>query len=314
VKTNEQTWFSPVDVFSIRMKKIAFIINPISGNRHAQEIKRTLPEYITRTLKQELWSPTVVQTGYAGHATELAKHYAESGYDAVVAVGGDGTVNEVARGLRDTQTAMGILPMGSGNGLARHLGIPMDTYKAVCMLNQCEPALMDYGIANDHLFVCTCGTGFDAMVADRFAKSARRGFMTYLKTIFHLVFTYKSQTYRLTGDGVDETHKAFLITFANANQWGNAARIAPNASLQDGLMDVMIMSSRALLGSLPLAVRLFAGTIDKSPMMHTIRAGELILRRESAAPFHIDGDPVALDKDIHLRIVKGGLRVLVAKR
>jgi len=295
------------------MRKIAFIINPISGSKHVQQIKRSLPDSIAQTLQPELWSPVVVQTEYAGHATELAKHYSEAGYDAVVAVGGDGTVNEVARALRDTSTAMGILPMGSGNGLARHLGIPMDTHKALDLLNQCEPVRIDYGLANGHLFVCTCGAGFDAIVADCFAKSGKRGFMTYLQTIFHLIFTYRPQTYRLTVDGSEKTCKAFLITFANANQWGNAALIAPHASLQDGLMDIMIMSSNALWDGLLLAIRLFAGTIDKSPLMQTLRAGELLLRRESAAPFHIDGDPTAMDRDIHIHIVKSGLSVLVAK-
>lgn len=295
------------------MRKIAFIINPISGSKHTQEIKRTLPELITQTLNPEIWSPVVARTEYAGHATVLAKHYTETDYDAVVAVGGDGTVNEVARGLRDTQTAMGILPMGSGNGLARHLGIPMDTRKAIELLNHCEPLRIDYGLANGHLFVCTCGTGFDAVVADYFAKNGKRGFMTYLHTIFQLIFTYRAQNYRLTNAGTDKTFRAFLITFANANQWGNAARIAPHASLQDGLMDVMIMSSNALWDGPLLAIRLFAGTIDKSPMMHTLRAGELLLRRESAAPFHIDGDPTAMDKDIRIQIVKSGLSVLVAK-
>ena len=295
------------------MERIAFIINPISGNKSARKLKSTLPEYIMQTLDSGQWSAVVTQTKYAGHATELARNYAAAGYSAVIAVGGDGTVNEVARGLKDTRTAMGIIPMGSGNGLARHLGIPLDVHKAVEMLNHSRVESIDYGLANDELFACTCGTGFDAVVAEKFAKSGKRGFMTYLQNIIRLVFTYKSQTYHLTGNGMDETHKAFLITFANADQWGNAALIAPHASLQDGQMDVMIMSSYALWDSLVLAIRLFVGTIDKSPLMHTLRAEEIFLQRESAAPFHIDGDPKTMNKDIHIRIVRRGLRVLVAK-
>lgn len=295
------------------MKKIAFVINPISGNTRIQQIKHALPERIATTLDQQLWASEVVMTEYAGHATRLARQYADAGYDAVVAVGGDGTVNEIACGLRDTTTAMGILPMGSGNGLARHLGIPMDIGRAVELFNHCESASIDYGMANEQLFVSTCGTGFDAVVADRFATSGTRGLMTYLRTILRLAFTYRPQTYHLTGNQLDETHKAFLITFANANQWGNGALIAPRADLTDGLMDIMLMSPHALWGSLPLAIRLFAGNIDRSPMMHTLRAGEVLLRRESAAPFHIDGDPKTMDNDIRIRIVKSGLRVLVAK-
>lgn len=294
------------------MKKVAFIINPISGNTQAQQIKQALPEEIASTLDPAQWSPVIVHTEHAGHATELARRFADDGFAAVVAVGGDGTVNEVACGLKGTQTAIGILPMGSGNGLARHLHIPMNTHLALAMLNHCHPISIDYGTANARLFVCTCGTGFDAMVADRFAVSGTRGFMTYLKTILRLVFTYKPQTYHITGDLLDVTSKAFLITFANANQWGNAALIAPHASLQDGKMDITIMSSHALWGSLPLAIRLYAGSIDRSPLMQTLRAGEIILRRESKAPFHIDGDPVDMEQDIRIRIIPGGLRVLVA--
>ena len=294
------------------MKHIAFIINPISGAKRLQQVKRQLPELVNQILDHEQWQPTLVYTTHAGHATELARQFAHDGFDTVVSVGGDGTVNEVARGLRDTTTALGILPMGSGNGLARHLHIPMDTRKAIALLNNCRTIDIDYGLANEQLFVCTCGAGLDAEVADRFAHSAQRGFMTYLQNIIHLVFTYKAQTYHISGDGISETRKAFLVTFANANQWGNAARIAPHASLQDGKMDIVLMSPYALWDCLPLAVRLFAGNIDRSPLIKTLRAGDITLQRESAAPFHIDGDPVDAGKDIHIRIIRGGLKALVA--
>jgi len=319
---------------------IAFIINPVSGSRQVQRAKRTLPERIEQLLDHQQWSPVVVHTEYAGHATELARRYAEEGFDAVVAVGGDGTVNEVARGLASAtgdavQAAMGIIPMGSGNGLARHLGIPMDADRALQLINRAQAMPMDYGLANDRLFVSTCGTGFDAEVADRFAGSTRRGLTTYIRTILHLVFTYRPATYQLSTINYQlstincqlstvncqlstinyqlSTPSAFLITFANANQWGNGAIIAPRADVSDGEMDVMIMSPRALLGSLPLAVRLFAGTIDRSPLMQSFRTSELTLHRPAAAPFHIDGDPQPMGTDIHIRIVHHGLRVLVAR-
>jgi YegS/Rv2252/BmrU family lipid kinase len=232
----------------------------------------------------------------------------------VVAVGGDGTVNEVANGLRDTKTALGIIPMGSGNGFARHLNIPIRPQKAIEMINHSEPISVDYGLANGKLFVSTCGTGFDALIADHFAGSNKRGFATYLQNILKDVFSYQPQTYHIVGDGLDVTHKAFLITFANANQWGYEALIAPKASIQDGKMDIMLMSSHALLGSASLALRLFAGSIDDSHFMDTIRAKEVTLERETAAPFHIDGDPVEMEKNIHIKIVEDGLRVLAEKR
>ena len=296
------------------MKNIAFIINPISGAKEAQSAKKKLPKQIMQTLDAEQWLPNIVYTEYAGHATELAYQYARMGFDAVVAVGGDGTVNEVARGLKDTKTAMGIIPMGSGNGFARHLEIPMRPQKALEMLNHSEPISVDYGLANGRVFVCTCGTGFDAVVAYNFANSNKRGFMTYIQNTIKQAFSYQPQTYHIVGDGLDVTHKAFLITFANANQWGYEAMIAPKASIQDGKMDIMLMSSHALLGSASLALRLFAGSIDDSHFMDTIRAKEVTLEREEAAPFHIDGDPVEMEKDIHIRIVEDGLKVLVEKR
>ena len=305
------------------MKNIAFIINPISGGRETQSAKRKLPKLIMQTLDAEQWLPNIVFTERAGHATELARQFARMGFDAVVAVGGDGTVNEVARGLvkgerskvkGERSTALGIIPMGSGNGFARHLNIPMRPQKALEMINHSEPISVDYGLANGKLFVSTCGTGFDALVADNFAGSNKRGFMTYLQNVLKEAFAYQPQTYHLVGDGIDVTHKAFLITFANANQWGYEAMIAPKASIQDGKMDIMLMSSHAMLGSASLALRLFTGNIDDSHFMDTIRAKEITLEREEAGPFHIDGDPVEMEKDIRIKIVPDGLRVLAEKR
>jgi len=296
------------------MKNIAFIINPVSGSKETQNAKRKLPKLIMQSLDSEQWLPNIAFTEYAGHAAELAYQYSRMGFDAVVAVGGDGTVNEVARGLKGSSTALGILPMGSGNGFARHLNIPIKPQKAIEMLNHSEPISVDYGMANGKLFVSTCGTGFDAVIADHFAGSNKRGFSTYLQNILKDVFAYAPETYHIVGDGIDVTHKAFLITFANANQWGYEALIAPKASVQDGKMDIMLMSSHAILGSASLALRLFAGSIDDSHFMNTIRAKEVTLEREEAAPFHIDGDPVEMEKDIHIRIVEDGLRVLVEKR
>lgn len=296
------------------MKNIAFIINPVSGSKETQKEKRKLPKVIMQVLDESQWLPNITFTEYAGHATELARQYARMGFDAVVAVGGDGTVNEVACGLRDSKTALGIIPMGSGNGFARHLNIPVRPQKALEVINHSEPISVDYGLANGKLFVSTCGTGFDALVADNFAGSNKRGFMTYLQNVLKEAFAYQPQTYHLVGDGIDVTHRAFLITFANANQWGYEALIAPKASIQDGKMDIMLMSSHALLGSASLALRLFAGSIDDSHFMDTIRAQEVTLEREVAGPFHIDGDPVEMDKDIHIKIVADGLRVLAEKR
>ena len=294
------------------MKNIAFIINPISGPQ--QGAKKKLPKLIDKELDRSQWLPNIVFTEYAGHATEMARQFAVMGFDAVVAVGGDGTVNEVASGLRGTQTAMGIVPVGSGNGFARHLHIPMSPSRAIQLLNHSEAIKCDYGMANDHLFVTTCGTGFDAQIAYQFATSTKRGFKTYFENVIKDLVSYHPQSYHIQGDGIDVQHKAFLITFANANQWGNDAYIAPQASIQDGLMDICLMSSSALLGAPGLALRLFTKSINSSLFMDTIKAKDVVLTREDESPFHIDGDPVKMPREIRIRIVQDGLNVLVEKR
>lgn len=292
------------------MKNIAFIINPISGTLN----KKRIPKLIDKLLDKEQWSANVVFTEYKGHATELAKQYAELGFDAVVAVGGDGTVNEVACGLRDTKTALGIIPEGSGNGMARHLGIPLRTPGAIEYLNHVEPIACDYGLVNDKPFFVTCGTGFDAYISEEFQKAGKRGLKTYVEKVVKDFFTYEPKHYKLVGQDVDVNTDAFLITFANCNQWGNAAQIAPKASIQDGKMDIAIISKFSLAVAPALAMRLFTKTIDNSFCVNSITAKEVTLLRDEDGPFHLDGDPVEMGTEINIRIVEDGLRVLTAKR
>lgn len=292
------------------MKNIAFIINPISGAIN----KRKLPKQIEKELDHTHWLENIVFTEYAGHATELARQYAQMGFDAVVAVGGDGTVNEVARGLRDTQTALGIIPTGSGNGFARHIGMSMRVNKAIEQINHSEAIYVDYGMVNNYPFFCTCGIGFDALIADQFANAGTRGMKTYLQKILKDLFSYQPEHYTIHGDGIDLTPQAFLITFANANQWGNDAFIAPKASIQDGKMDIAILSKFPLIAAPAMAFNLFTKNIDKDMFMHTIQASEITVVREQEGPMHVDGEPLQMPKELHIRIVEDGLRVLAEKR
>lgn len=298
------------------MKNIAFIINPISGTGR----KNLIPKVINKFLDSEQWAPLIAYTEYPKHATQLAEQYAGLGFDAVVAVGGDGTVNEVATGLVGTQTALGILPIGSGNGFARHLEIPLRVQRAIELLNHSEVIEVDYGLMNDRPFFCTCGTGFDAYIAEKFAQSKKRGFSTYLEHIVKDFFNYESQHYTLhftTPENEEQQEMetdAFLVTFANANQWGNAAYIAPKASMQDGLLDVAILSKFPLRSVPGLALRLFEKNIDESLYMTTIHANQVTITRQSEAPFHFDGDPITMPAEVNVKIVKDGLKVLVEKR
>lgn len=293
------------------MKNIAFIINPISGTR----AKTRIPKMIKDILDRTQFMPTIVFTEYAGHATQLAQQFAQEGYYAVVAVGGDGTLNEVASGVRDTDTALGIIPNGSGNGFARHLGISTRIPRAISMLNHSEVISADYGIVNDKPFFSTCGIGFDALVAHQFANGSKRGFSTYLQNIIKDLFQYQPETYHIIGDdGIDQTVTAFLITFANAGQWGYDAYIAPKASIQDGLMDIAIVSKFPMYAAPGLALSLFTKNIDEDLYVNTIRTKQATLIREKEGPMHIDGDPTMMPQELHLQIVQDGIKILVEKR
>lgn len=292
------------------MKNIAFIVNPVSGTK----TKNRITKLIRELLNKELFSPTVVTTEYAGHATQLAQQFALEGYYAVIAVGGDGTINEVGKGLCGTNTALGIIPNGSGNGFARHLEISTRMNRAVEMLNNSEVISVDYCTVNDIPFFSTFGVGFDALVAQDFSNTSR-GLKGYIESILKDIFQYKPEQYHLQGEGIDLTTSAFLINFANASQWGYDACIAPKASLQDGWMDVAIVSEFPLIKAPELAWQLFTKSIDENHYMHTIRVKEIMLERENdSSPVHIDGTPTQMAKDLHIKIVEDGLKVLVKKR
>lgn len=291
------------------MKNIAFIVNPVSGTKS----KSRLAKLIRESLDLQQFAPTVVVTEYAGHATQLAQQFALQDYYAVVAVGGDGTINEVASGLIGSQTALGIVPNGSGNGFARHLDISTRMNRAIEMLNSSEPIFIDYGMVNDIPFFSTCGVGFDAVVAEKFSDT-ERGLKGYMQTIFKDLFQYKPGTYHIEGNGIDITTTAFLVNFANASQWGYEAYIAPKASIQDGWLDVAIVSEFPMVIAAGLALSLFTKTIDEMLHMNTIRAKELILTRESEGIMQIDGTPIMMPAKLHVKIVEDGLKVLVKKR
>ena len=291
------------------MKNIAFIVNPIAGTK----TKKILTKLIRESLNPQLFSPTLVVTEYVGHATQLAEHFALEGYYAVVAVGGDGTVNEVATALVGTNTALGIIPNGSGNGFARHLDISTRMNRALEMLNNSETIQVDYATVNDIPFFSTFGVGFDAVVAQDFADSSR-GFNGYVQSIFKDLFQDQAETYQLVGNGIEMTTKAFLVNFANAGQWGYDAYIAPKASIQDGWLDVAIVSEFPIAAAPGLALSLFTKNIDENLHMNTLRIKEMTLTREQDGVVHIDGTPTQMGKELHVKIVEDGLKVLVKKR
>lgn len=290
-------------------KKISFIINPISGTQGKEQILR----WIDERLDKDKFAQEVIYTERAGHAVEIAAQKAQEGDYAVVAIGGDGTINEIARSLVHTQTALGIIPCGSGNGLARHLQIPLDSKKAIDIINEGIVELIDYGKINDVPFFCTCGVGFDAFVSLKFSKSGRRGPLTYLEKTLLESLKYRPETYELEMDGSTSRYKAFLIACGNASQYGNNAYITPQATLNDGLLDVTILEPFTVLDVPSLSFQLFNKTIDQNSRIKTFRCQTLRIHRSKPGVVHFDGDPMAAGENIDVKIMQKGLQVLVPR-
>lgn len=288
-------------------KKIIFIVNPISGTQSKELILSLLDEKIDT----EKYTWEVVYTEKAGHAIEIAAQAAQDEVDVVVAVGGDGTINEIARSLVHTQTALGIIPCGSGNGLARHLEIPMDPKKALEILNVGLTDVIDYGKIDGTSFFCTCGVGFDAFVSLKFANAGKRGLLTYLEQTLQESLKYQPETYELETEDGTTKYKAFLIACGNASQYGNNAYIAPQATLTDGLLDVTILEPFTVLDVPSLAFQLFNKTIDQNSRIKTLRCKQLCIHRTKPGVVHFDGDPMQAGKHIDIALIKKGLRVVV---
>lgn len=289
------------------MKTIVFIMNPISGTVS----KAGIPQKIEEHLDKEQFSYRIEETEYAGHATELARQASEAGADIVVAIGGDGTVNEVGRALVGTKTVLGIIPCGSGNGLARHLMIPMDTVKAIEMLNACVIHDLDYGVINDHVFFCTCGMGFDAFISNKFAEAGKRGLITYVENVLKEGLSYKPETYEIEDETGTKKHKAFLVSAANASQYGNNAYIAPQASMSDGLLDVIIMEPFDVLEAPQISIDMFNKTLDKNSKIKTFKAKRIHIHRKHSGLIHYDGDPTMTDADVDISLCHKGIKVIV---
>lgn len=289
------------------MKNILFIINTYSGTHS----KSSIPAMIDSLIDKTQYSYNIAFTQYAGHATELASQAKNAGIDIVVAVGGDGTVNEVARALVHSQTALGIIPCGSGNGLARHLQLPLNIKKSINIINQCEIHDLDYGMINEYPFFCTCGMGFDAFISGKFAEAGKRGPITYVENVLSEGLNYKPETYEIIDENGVSRKKAFLISCANASQYGNNAYIAPYASMSDGLLDVIIMEPFSLLDAPQISVDLFNKTLDKNSKIKTFRTKELHIRRKHEGLIHFDGDPINTGCDIRIRLIEHGIKVIV---
>ena len=288
-------------------KKAVFIINLISGTSDKAAIPGLIDQYLDKTK----FEYEIAVTQYAGHASEIAAKAKDDGVDIVVAIGGDGTVNEVARAIVHSSTALGIIPCGSGNGLARHLLLPLNVRKAIEVINRCEIRQLDYGIINDYPFFCTCGMGFDAFVSMKFAEAGKRGPITYVENVLREGLKYKPETYTIEDENGTVQYKAFLISCANASQYGNNAYIAPQASMSDGLMDVIIMEPFDVFEAPQISIEMFSKTLDKNSKIKTFRTRHLHIHRDKPGVIHYDGDPIMTGADIDIELKPKGINIIV---
>lgn len=289
----------------MELKKALLIINPISGTGRKQGLDRRVSDRL-QPVGIDL---DVAWTTAAGDATSLARQAADRGYEIVIAAGGDGTVNETAMALCDTGVTLGIIPCGSGNGLARHLNIPVDIRASLDVIASGRSEICDNGEVNGRKFFCTFGMGFDAVVGHKFAQSKQRGLMTYLKTTVSEYRHYQPEEYVITANGHVLTERAFVVAVCNASQYGNNAYIAPHASINDGLLDVTIIHYGNMLTTAMVGLDLMAGTIEKNMLIDTFRADSLRIERRAPGAVHLDGEPMELSETIDVRCNKHSLSV-----
>lgn len=281
---------------------IYFIINPNAGTNSLDNFKKLI-EIIKKDSNHFIFETTAPQEAFS-----FAQKAIQKGASRIIAVGGDGTINEVASALVGTPIPMGIIPIGSGNGLARHLKVPLQFNKALHLATQGEIHKMDVGIINDKYFFCTAGIGFDATVANVFSKGNGRGFLNYVKATLQTIFKYKPIKVAMNSG---KSEPVFSITFANASQFGNNAYISPLSNVQDGFLEVVKIHEIGLLRAFFIAIRLFKGNIHESKKVEVIKTKEINIYYQSNAPYHLDGESLTTESDhLAIRIIPNALNVI----
>ena len=286
-------------------KDIAFVINPNAGVKKKIDVIGFIKSYFPRFANCDLivWKNA--------HDFESVKQQVVSGnYKIVVACGGDGTVNLVSSIVMHTDMALAILPLGSGNGLARSNGIPLNLKDALAVIANAHIKTIDGALINGIPFFCTAGVGFDALIAEKFASSTKRGFLTYFKTSVREFFSYKTHNYKVTVDGEVLNINAFLITVANAGQWGNNIYISPEASLNDGILHVSILKPFGMGGISSVGLKLFRKQIHTSAHFISLNGKQIEIEFPGQLPVHYDGEPLMVEDKLRIEIVPNSLKVV----
>jgi YegS/Rv2252/BmrU family lipid kinase len=293
--------------------KVCFIFNPCSGrNRRRPQLAALIREFISsRSIDGKLMT-----TDGPGHATELARSAVLSGYSVVVAVGGDGTMNEVAQGLLHSPAALALIPCGSGNGLALHLGLPRSPFAALQLATgeSARIGVVDTGSANGLPFFNAMGLGLDADVSRRFNRLTRRGLPAYARVAWSALRELRSERCTITAGCHTQTLETLLIAVANSDQYGNHARIAPGARVDDGRLDFVAIKSVGLARAALLVPRLFLGTLDQSPHVARLSAPRFVIQRAAPGLIHTDGETHLTSERVEVVVHPRSLRVLVPMR
>jgi len=288
-------------------QKARIIINPITGGREKKDIPGLLQQYLDQTK----FEAEFCFTKSAEHAKELSKEAVILKRDLVIAAGGDGTLNLAAAGLINSGIPMGIIPLGSGNGFARALNIPMNTIAAIKNINTGKAIAIDSGLANQVSFINVCGFGFDAHVSSKFAEAGTRGLKTYARISLKELNQYKSKTYEIETDNSTQKQTAFILAICNGPQYGNNAFIAPLAEFSDGLFDISILEEVTWKNIIPLGLNLFLKKLYQSKNAKHKRAANITVVQDSAAYVNIDGEPIWFEKKVNIQLLPKSLQIIV---
>jgi YegS/Rv2252/BmrU family lipid kinase len=286
--------------------KALFLVNIRSGGRRRIDVAEVLRNE-SRGSEHEILPCPDEKNDLDGFVARAERE----NFDIVYAVGGDGTVHEIAKRLIGGRMVLGILPTGSGNGLARHLGLTFDVGRAIELCRSGSVVTIDTAEVNCNPFVGVMGLGLDAMIAHRFAGSEIRGLRTYVQEGLRAFASFQPEEYEITVDGIMERRKAVLLAVANSSQYGNNARIAPVASVQDGILDVVIVETLSMLSAPLLLTRLFRGTLHKARGVIFVRGRNVTIQRSASGPAHLDGEPVTLEETLKVSVRPASLRVLL---
>jgi YegS/Rv2252/BmrU family lipid kinase len=291
---------------------VAIIINPIAGGLAPRQARRRA-ELAASVVDAHGDRVDVLFTERRGHARELARGAVARGARLVMAWGGDGTINEVASALAFGDVPMALIPAGSGNGLARELGVSFRAPQAIADALGAAGRPIDVGEINGRLFVNVAGVGFDAHVAAAFDErgACRRGFAGYAAVVARALVTYESQHYTITTAAARRVPRAVLVTVANSPQFGNGARIAPGARLDDGLLDLVVVEEQSRWRTLRHVPRLFAGSVGEAAGVSICRVTEAVIESEQPMAFHVDGETVDGGTRLAVRIHPAALRIAV---